>query len=85
MEGAAPSRKKGRGPRRSSSLSGVVGRFAGLSRTSPKAPGEDDEEEEENSVEEEVSDGTEAAPAPMGEPQGTGRPTLAQSDQPVSH
>ncbi|MBW0521575.1 hypothetical protein O181_061290 [Austropuccinia psidii MF-1] len=30
MEGAAPSRKKGRGPRRSSSFSGVVGRFPGL-------------------------------------------------------
>ncbi|MBW0587249.1 hypothetical protein O181_126964 [Austropuccinia psidii MF-1] len=41
--------------------------------------------EEENSVEEEGSDGTEAAPAPVGASQGTGRPTLAQSDQPVSH
>ncbi|MBW0573723.1 hypothetical protein O181_113438, partial [Austropuccinia psidii MF-1] len=53
--------------------------------TSLKGPGEDDEEEEENSVEEEESDGTEDAPAPVGEPQGTGRPTLAHSDQPVSH
>ncbi|MBW0555793.1 hypothetical protein O181_095508 [Austropuccinia psidii MF-1] len=85
MEGAAPSRKEGRRPRRSSSFSGVVGRFPGLSRTSLKVPGEDDENEEENSVEEEESDGTEATPAPVGEPQGTGRPTLAQSDQPVSH
>ncbi|MBW0573142.1 hypothetical protein O181_112857 [Austropuccinia psidii MF-1] len=42
-------------------------------------PGEDDEEEEENSVEEEESNGTEAAPAPVGVSQGTGRPTLAQS------
>ncbi|MBW0529615.1 hypothetical protein O181_069330 [Austropuccinia psidii MF-1] len=41
--------------------------------------------EEENSVEEEESDGTEAAPAPVGAPQCTGRPTLSQSDQPVSH
>ncbi|MBW0472736.1 hypothetical protein O181_012451 [Austropuccinia psidii MF-1] len=32
MEGAAPSRKEGREPRRSISLSGVVGRFPGLSR-----------------------------------------------------
>ncbi|MBW0538781.1 hypothetical protein O181_078496 [Austropuccinia psidii MF-1] len=48
-------------------------------------PGEDDEEEEENSVEAEASDGTEDAPAPVGASQGTGRPTLAQSDQPVSH
>ncbi|MBW0573693.1 hypothetical protein O181_113408 [Austropuccinia psidii MF-1] len=36
-------------------------------------------------LEEEESDGTEAAPAPVGVPQGTGRPTLAQSDPPVSH
>ncbi|MBW0519727.1 hypothetical protein O181_059442 [Austropuccinia psidii MF-1] len=85
MEGAAQSWKEGRGPRRSSSLSGVVGGFPGISRTSLKAPGEDDEEEEENSVEEEASDGTEASPAPVVAPQGTGRPTLAQSDQPVSY
>ncbi|MBW0562038.1 hypothetical protein O181_101753 [Austropuccinia psidii MF-1] len=85
MKGAEPSRKEGRGPRRSSSFSGVVGSFPGLSRTSLKVPGEYDEEEEENSVEEEESDGTEAAPAPVGAPQGIGRPTLAQSDEPVSH
>ncbi|MBW0568104.1 hypothetical protein O181_107819 [Austropuccinia psidii MF-1] len=85
MEGAAPSRKEVRGPRISSSFSGVVGGFPGISRTSLKVPGEDDEEEEENSVEEEESEGTEAAPGPVGASQGTGRPTLAQSDQPVSH
>ncbi|MBW0562704.1 hypothetical protein O181_102419 [Austropuccinia psidii MF-1] len=85
MEGEAPSRKEGRGPRRSISSSGVVGGFPELSRTSLKVPAEDYEEEEENSVEEEESDGTEAAPAPVGESQHTGRPTLAQSDQPVSH
>ncbi|MBW0462956.1 hypothetical protein O181_002671 [Austropuccinia psidii MF-1] len=43
------------------------------------------EEEEENSVEEEDSDGTEGVPAPVGASQGTGGPTLAQSNQPVSH
>ncbi|MBW0468950.1 hypothetical protein O181_008665 [Austropuccinia psidii MF-1] len=48
-------------------------------------PGEDGEEEEENSVEKEEPDGTEGAPAPVGVPQGTGGPTLAHSDQPVSH
>ncbi|MBW0574354.1 hypothetical protein O181_114069 [Austropuccinia psidii MF-1] len=85
MEEAEPSREEGRGSRRSSSFSGVGGGFPGLSRTSLKVPGEDDEEEEENSVEEEESDGTEAAPAPVAEPQVIGRPTLAQSDQPVSH
>ncbi|MBW0572021.1 hypothetical protein O181_111736 [Austropuccinia psidii MF-1] len=85
MEGAAPSRKEGRGPRRSSSFSGVVGGFSGLSRTSLKVPGEDDEEEEENSVEEEVSEVTEASPAPVGASPPIGRKTLAQSDQPVSH
>ncbi|MBW0574962.1 hypothetical protein O181_114677 [Austropuccinia psidii MF-1] len=56
-----------------------------LSRTTLKGPGEDGEEEEENSVEEEESDGTEGVPAPVGAPQGTGGPTLAQSNQPVSH
>ncbi|MBW0553660.1 hypothetical protein O181_093375 [Austropuccinia psidii MF-1] len=85
MEGAAPSRKEGRGPRRSSSFSGVVGGFPGTSRITFKGPGEDGEEEEENSVEEEASDSTEGAPAPVGVPQGTGGPTLAQSVQPVSH
>ncbi|MBW0494830.1 hypothetical protein O181_034545 [Austropuccinia psidii MF-1] len=50
-----------------------------------KGPGEDGKEEEENSVEEESSDGTEAAPAPVGASEGTRGPTLAQSDQPVSH
>ncbi|MBW0592655.1 hypothetical protein O181_132370 [Austropuccinia psidii MF-1] len=85
MEGAAPSRKEGRVPRRSNSFSGVVGGFPGMSRTSLKAPGEDSEEEEENSVEGEESDGTEGVPAPVGASQGTGGPTLAQSNKPVSH
>ncbi|MBW0556246.1 hypothetical protein O181_095961 [Austropuccinia psidii MF-1] len=85
MEGAAPSRKEGRGPRRSISFSGVVGGFPGTSRTIFKGPGEDGEVEEEDSVEEEESDGTEGAPDPVGVPQGTRGPTLAQSDQPVSH
>ncbi|MBW0492656.1 hypothetical protein O181_032371 [Austropuccinia psidii MF-1] len=43
---------------------------------------EDGEEEEENSVEEEESDGTEGVPAPVEASQGTGGPTLAQSNQP---
>ncbi|MBW0543500.1 hypothetical protein O181_083215 [Austropuccinia psidii MF-1] len=51
----------------------------------PAVPDEDDEEEGEISVEEEESEGTEATPAPVGASQGTGRPTLAQSYQPVSH
>ncbi|MBW0539773.1 hypothetical protein O181_079488 [Austropuccinia psidii MF-1] len=55
------------------------------SRKEGRGPSEDDEEEGQNSVEEEGSDGTEATPAPVGAPQGTGRPTAAQSDQPVSH
>ncbi|MBW0498754.1 hypothetical protein O181_038469 [Austropuccinia psidii MF-1] len=84
-KGEAPSRKEGRVPRRSNSFSGVVGRFPGMSRTIFRGPGEDGEEEEENSVEEEGSDGTEAAPAPVGAYEGTRGPTLAQSDQPVSH
>ncbi|MBW0501609.1 hypothetical protein O181_041324 [Austropuccinia psidii MF-1] len=63
---AAPSRKEGRGPRRSNYFSGVVGGVPRLSRTTFKGPGE--EEEEENSVEEEEYDGTEGVPAPMGHP-----------------
>ncbi|MBW0496527.1 hypothetical protein O181_036242 [Austropuccinia psidii MF-1] len=55
---------KGRGPRRSSSFSGV---------------------EENNSVEEEESYGTEDAPAAVGASQGTGGPTIGQSNHPVSH
>ncbi|MBW0575273.1 hypothetical protein O181_114988 [Austropuccinia psidii MF-1] len=43
------------------------------------------EEEEENSVEEEESEGTEGVPAPVGASQGAGGPTLAHSNQPVSH
>ncbi|MBW0542036.1 hypothetical protein O181_081751 [Austropuccinia psidii MF-1] len=58
MEREEQSRKEGRGPGRSSSLSGV---------------------------EEEGSDSTEAAPTPVGASPGTGGPTIAQSDQPVSH
>ncbi|MBW0578545.1 hypothetical protein O181_118260 [Austropuccinia psidii MF-1] len=51
----------------------------------PHGPGEYGEEEEENSVEEEESDGSEGVPAPVRASQGTGGPTLAQSDNPVSH
>ncbi|MBW0501269.1 hypothetical protein O181_040984 [Austropuccinia psidii MF-1] len=80
LEGAAPSRKEGRAPRRSNSFSGVAGGFPGMSRTTFRGPGEDGEDEEENSVEEEDSDGTEAAPAPVGTSEGTRGPTLAQSN-----
>ncbi|MBW0554141.1 hypothetical protein O181_093856 [Austropuccinia psidii MF-1] len=85
LEGEEPSRKEGRGPRRSNSFSGLVGGLPGTSRTIFRGPGEDGEEEEENSVEEEESDGTEGVPAPVGASQGTGGPTLAQSNQPFSH
>ncbi|MBW0591216.1 hypothetical protein O181_130931, partial [Austropuccinia psidii MF-1] len=78
LEGEAPSRKEGIGPRRSSSFSGVVGGFPGTSTGTFKGPGEDGEEEEE-------SDGTEGVPAPVEAPQGTGGPTLAQSNQPIPH
>ncbi|MBW0587619.1 hypothetical protein O181_127334 [Austropuccinia psidii MF-1] len=52
-EGAAPSRKEGRVPKRSKSFSGVVGGFLGMSRTTFRGQSEDGEEEEENSVEKE--------------------------------
>ncbi|MBW0579059.1 hypothetical protein O181_118774, partial [Austropuccinia psidii MF-1] len=77
LEGAAPSRKEGRGPRESSSSSGVIGGFPGTSRTIFKVPGEDGEEE--------ASDGAEGVPAPVDASEGTGGPTLALSNQPVSH
>ncbi|MBW0525519.1 hypothetical protein O181_065234 [Austropuccinia psidii MF-1] len=79
LEGAAPSRKEGRGPRRSISFSGVAGGFPVLSRTNFKGPGEDGEEEEEE------SDCTESVPAPVGASHSTEGPTLAQSNQPFSH
>ncbi|MBW0489221.1 hypothetical protein O181_028936 [Austropuccinia psidii MF-1] len=63
LEGEEPSIQEGRGPRRSSSFSGV----------------------EKNSVEEEESDDTEGAPAAVAASQSTEGPTLAQSNQPVSH
>ncbi|MBW0577796.1 hypothetical protein O181_117511, partial [Austropuccinia psidii MF-1] len=85
LEGGAPTRKEGRGPRRLSSFSGVVGSFPGNSRTTFKGTGGDGEEEGENSVEEEESDGTKGAPAPVGESQSTGGPTPAHYNQPVSH
>ncbi|MBW0575053.1 hypothetical protein O181_114768 [Austropuccinia psidii MF-1] len=56
-----------------------------MSSTTFRGPGDNGEEEEENSVEEEDSDGTEAATAPVGASEGTRGPTLAQSDQAVSH
>ncbi|MBW0566582.1 hypothetical protein O181_106297 [Austropuccinia psidii MF-1] len=85
LEGAVPSRKDGRGPRRSRSFSGVAGRFPGTSRTIFTGPGKNGEEEEENCVEEEESDCTEGVPAPVGASQGTEGPTLAQSNLPFSH
>ncbi|MBW0517815.1 hypothetical protein O181_057530 [Austropuccinia psidii MF-1] len=63
----------------------VTSGFPGASRTIFRGAGEDGEEEEKNSVEEEEYDGTEGVPAPVGASQGTKGPTLAQSNQPVSH
>ncbi|MBW0587044.1 hypothetical protein O181_126759 [Austropuccinia psidii MF-1] len=77
MQGAEPSSKEVRWPRRSSSFSGIVDAFPRISRTTFKCPGEDGEEEEKNSVEEEESDGTEVALAPFEASQGTGGPTLS--------
>ncbi|MBW0571162.1 hypothetical protein O181_110877 [Austropuccinia psidii MF-1] len=57
----------------------------GTSNTIYRGPAEDGEEEEENSVEEEESYGTEGVPAPVEESQGTGGPTIAQSNQPAFH
>ncbi|MBW0557304.1 hypothetical protein O181_097019 [Austropuccinia psidii MF-1] len=83
MKGEAPSRKEGRGSRRSSSFSGVFGTFPGISSPSLKVHDEDDEEEED-SVEDKESKGTEAGPAPVGESQFTEGQTLAQYNQPES-
>ncbi|MBW0531619.1 hypothetical protein O181_071334 [Austropuccinia psidii MF-1] len=78
MEEGEPSRKEGKGPRRSSSFSTLVGAFPVISRTTLKLPDEGDAKEEENSVEEEDFDSTEAASTPVGVSQGTGGPTLSQ-------
>ncbi|MBW0555400.1 hypothetical protein O181_095115 [Austropuccinia psidii MF-1] len=51
-------------------------------QTTFNGPGENGEEDDENSVEEEGYYGTEGVPAPVGASQGTGGPTLAQSNQP---
>ncbi|MBW0539863.1 hypothetical protein O181_079578 [Austropuccinia psidii MF-1] len=76
-----PSRK---GAKKIKLFLGVVGRFPGLSKTNLKGLDEDGEEEEENYVEEDRSDGTEVFPALVGASQGTGGPTLPQSNQPFS-
>ncbi|MBW0581889.1 hypothetical protein O181_121604 [Austropuccinia psidii MF-1] len=51
-----------------------------MTRTTFRGPGEDGEEEDKNCVEEEGSDGTEAAPAPVGASKGPRGPTLAQTE-----
>ncbi|MBW0499920.1 hypothetical protein O181_039635 [Austropuccinia psidii MF-1] len=67
MEWDAIARKEGRGLRRSRSFHRVFSTFAGMSKHFLKVLGEYGEEE--------VSDGTEVAPAPVG-------PTLDQSNLP---
>ncbi|MBW0515395.1 hypothetical protein O181_055110 [Austropuccinia psidii MF-1] len=71
MESGEPFRKKGRGNRRSRSFVGAVGTFCGISKTPSKGVGVDGEEEQESFLEEEESEGTEAAPAPVGAFEGT--------------
>ncbi|MBW0585679.1 hypothetical protein O181_125394, partial [Austropuccinia psidii MF-1] len=75
----------GRGPRRSSSYSGVVEPFPGTSRTTLRGPGEYDADQEENSVEEKNSDSTEPTTATVGASQGLRGPTIAQCNKTVSH
>ncbi|MBW0479422.1 hypothetical protein O181_019137 [Austropuccinia psidii MF-1] len=77
MEGAAPSIQERRGPRRLNLLSGVVHTFPGISKSTLKGPGKDDAEE--------GSDITEDSPTLVGASQGTGGPTLGQSNHPFSH
>ncbi|MBW0462542.1 hypothetical protein O181_002257 [Austropuccinia psidii MF-1] len=84
MEGEESSVKKGRGKRSSNPFLGGVGAFPGISNTSFTGLSEDGEEEGENSVEDEEYDGTEVVPAFVGLSEGTGNPTIAQSNQPGS-
>ncbi|MBW0552404.1 hypothetical protein O181_092119 [Austropuccinia psidii MF-1] len=72
-------------PKISSSFSGIVGGFPGLSSTTSRGPGEDYVDREGNSEEEKESESTEVSPATVGASQSTGGPTLAQSYQPVSY
>ncbi|MBW0484347.1 hypothetical protein O181_024062 [Austropuccinia psidii MF-1] len=67
IEGGAPSRNKGRRPRRSNSLSEAVGYFPRISKTTLRGFGEYDEQEVENSMKEKDSDSTEVAPSPIGD------------------
>ncbi|MBW0464608.1 hypothetical protein O181_004323 [Austropuccinia psidii MF-1] len=55
MEGEAPSRKEGRGPRILRSFSGVFGAFPGISNTSFMGLGGGGKEEEDNSSKEKGS------------------------------
>ncbi|MBW0461324.1 hypothetical protein O181_001039 [Austropuccinia psidii MF-1] len=77
MKGEEPFRNEGRESMRAGSFSRVSRTFPGISKTTFKALGEDDQEGEEYSMEEEASDGTEAVPASVGESEGTGGPTLS--------
>ncbi|MBW0530357.1 hypothetical protein O181_070072 [Austropuccinia psidii MF-1] len=56
-----------------------------MSNTSFKGVCENGEEEEENSVQEEESYCTQVVPDPVGASEGTGGPTLAQSNWLFSH
>ncbi|MBW0527232.1 hypothetical protein O181_066947 [Austropuccinia psidii MF-1] len=56
-----------------------------MSKTTLKGLGKDGEKEEENSVEGEESEDTAAVPAPVGASEVIGGPTIAKSNQPVSH
>ncbi|MBW0477765.1 hypothetical protein O181_017480 [Austropuccinia psidii MF-1] len=82
LEGAAPSRKEGRGPRRSNPFSGVVGGFPVLSKVLVKMV---KRRRRILWMVRTKKKKTEGAPAPVGASQSTQGSTLAQSDHPVSH
>ncbi|MBW0479437.1 hypothetical protein O181_019152 [Austropuccinia psidii MF-1] len=72
LEGAAPSRKEGRGPRRSNSSSGVVGGFPKILYTTLKGLVKMMKRRRRIMWKGKSLNGTEGFPAPVGSSQGTG-------------
>ncbi|MBW0533082.1 hypothetical protein O181_072797 [Austropuccinia psidii MF-1] len=75
-KGQVPSRKEGRGPRRSRHFSEAVDSFPEMSKITFKGLRKDGEEEGEG------SNGTEVFSAPVGASEGFEGPTVAQSKYP---
>ncbi|MBW0514043.1 hypothetical protein O181_053758 [Austropuccinia psidii MF-1] len=83
MEGAAPLRRGGIKTRRSTSFSGLLGGYPGMSEGARSRLGETKDEEGEESVEEEDSEESEVATALGGVPEASEAENLAHFIQPL--